>query len=383
MQRNANRRTSIHVIAAVSAACVLAGAARAAELSQPAQDYIKLRAQTKAVVGLRPQQLRARLVELRGKVVEVAGTIAGTMSRQGDTIEGKKLISFLLSDGQGGSVIVQCTEDVVQVKPQNKVRALVRLGEDADALDFASLLAIVQEADLPEQWRAENKPPAARVRTAGPAEGAAQPSEGPAAEPSNTGPELVTTVRTPTTPELPEERAAAQPEASRRLTTGTASFEEKVAIYAGIIPLWNPELTEAQADLIARCLLVYSPQYNLDHRLVFAMVACESSFNPLATSPKGAMGLGQLMPGTAAGLGVTDPYDIEQNLRGAIQYLSTQIQRYAGRSNYDMFCLGMASYNAGPNRVASVGRVPNIPETIRYVNKVAALFKELHDKGYP
>ncbi len=377
MKSSAKRRAFIHVVAVVSAACVLVAPSRAAELSQSAQDYIKLRAKTKAVVGLRPQQLRAQLVDLRGKVVEVAGKISGWMWRQGDTIEGKKVISFLLSDGRGGSVIVQCTEDVPQVKPQNKVRALVRLGEDADALDFASLLAIVQEADLPEQWRAQHKPPAAPAGTAGPSEAAVQPDQRSAVEPSNTGPELVTTVRTPTTPESPE------PEASRRLTTGTASFEEKVAIYAGILPLWNRELTEAQADLIARCLLVYSPQHNLDHRLVFAMVACESSFNPLATSHKGAMGLGQLMPGTAAGLGVTDAYDIEQNLRGAIQYLATQIHRYAGRSNYDMFCLGVASYNAGPTRVANVGRVPNIPETIRYVNKVAALFKELHDKGYP
>jgi soluble lytic murein transglycosylase-like protein len=383
MEKNANRQAFTPLIAMLCAACVFGGSAHAAELPGPAQEYIKLRAKTEAVVGLSIRQVRSRLVDLRGKVVEVAGTISGTMSRQGDTIEGKKLISFLLNDGQGGSAIVQCTEDVPQVKPQNKVRALVQLGEDADALDFASLLAIVQEADLPKQWRAQNKPPAAPAGAAGPSDAAAQPGERSAAKPSNTGPELVTTVRTPTTPESPEERAAAQPEASSRLTTGAASFEEKVAIYAGIFPLWNPELTEAQADLIARCLLVYSPQHNLDHRLVFAMIACESSFNPLATSPKGAMGLGQLMPGTAAGLGVTDPYDIEQNLRGAIQYLATQIHRYAGRSNYDMFCLGVASYNAGPTRVASVGRVPNIPETIRYVNKVAALFKELHDKGYP
>ncbi|MFQ5811161.1 MAG: lytic transglycosylase domain-containing protein [Armatimonadota bacterium] len=360
----------------IAAACALRLGdlpAAAAALPQGAQDYIKLRAKTQAVVGLRLAQARAQLKELRGKVLEMAGTITGTMSRQGDSIEGKKLISFLLNDGHGGSAIVQCTEGIPEVKAQNKVRVLVRLEPDADKLDFTPMLAIVREADLPEQWRDQERRAAAALQP--PVD---VPGEPGAATPANVGPRTLTTVITPA---MPAGAHLAGP--GTTLPVGTPDFEQKVAIYANLIKLFNAELTDAQRDLIARCLLYYSPQFDLDHRLVFAMVAAESGFNPLATSPKGAMGLGQLMPGTAAGLGVTDAYDIEQNLRGAIQYLSTQVHRYADRSNYDMFCLGMASYNAGPNRVANAGKVPNIPETIRYVNRVAKLFKELHDKGYP
>jgi soluble lytic murein transglycosylase-like protein len=355
----------------IAATCALrlgdlpAGAAAA--LPQKAQDYIKLRAKTQAVVGLRLAQARAQLKELRGKVLEMSGTINGTMSRQGDSIEGKKLISFLLNDGHGGSAIIQCTEGVPEVKPRNKVRVLVRLDPDADKLDFTPMLAIVREADLPEQWRRQEQ------RATAPLPGASAK-----ATPANVGPRTLTTVITPAMPAGVEHVGP-----GTALPLGTPDFEQKVAIYANLIKLFNAELTDAQRDLIARCLLHYSPRFDLDHRLVFAMVAAESRFNPLATSPKGAMGLGQLMPGTAAGLGVTDAYDIEQNLRGSMQYLSTQMHRYADRSNYDMFCLGMASYNAGPNRVANAGGVPNIPETIRYVNRVAKLFKELHDKGYP
>jgi len=365
------RRSSLILgIILLSAAFLRAGPVRAAALPQPAQDYIKLRAKTQAVVDLPLQQLRAQLEKLRGKVVEIAGTITGTMSRGGQSIEGKKLISFLLNDGRGGSVIVQCTEGIAEVQPRNRVRVLVRLDADAQTVDFSPLVAIVRETDLPKQWRegATQRQGASAQRQPGDADADRQPE--------NVGPELVTTVRTPMTLTALEQRRA-------QLTLNSSDFEQNVGIYANLIPLWNPELTPGQCDLIARCILVYSPTYNLDHRLVFAMVACESSFNPLATSPKGAMGLGQLMPGTAAGLGVSDAYDIEQNLRGSIEYLAAQVHRYAGYSNYDMFCRGVAAYNAGPNRVAKAGGVPNIPETIRYVNRVAKLFKELYDKGYP
>lgn len=378
-----SRRILGRAVMVVLATAVAVGAhgareAAAPALSPSAQDYIKLRAKMEAVVNIPLQELRTRLHELRGKVVELAGTIIGTMSRRGEAIEGKKLISFLLNDGKTGSAIVQCTEGLAEVRSQNRVRVLVRLDADTPALDFVPMLAIVREADLPKQWReqtGERSPGslAGERRASSPSHTSGASSTGP---PASVGPEMVTTVRTPTMPNAPD-----QPRPT--LSLDTPNFEQIVDIYANLICLWNSELTPAERDLIARCILVYSPQYKLDHRLIFAMVACESSFNPLATSPKGARGLGQLMPGTAAGLGVSDSYNIEQNLRGAIRYLSTQIHRYAGRSNYDMFCLGMASYNAGPNRVAKAGRVPNIPETIRYVNRVAKLFKELHDKGYP
>lgn len=97
--------------------------------------------------------------------------------------------------------------------------------------------------------------------------------------------------------------------------------------------------------------------------LMDAMLIQESRYNPMALSPKGAFGLGQLMPGTARQLGV-DRYSLHGNLRGAARYLSWQLREF-GRVD-----LALAAYNAGPGRVRSVRRIPRITETQNYVSKI-------------
>ena len=104
-------------------------------------------------------------------------------------------------------------------------------------------------------------------------------------------------------------------------------------------------------------------RHGVDPALLGALVWTESSFDPGAVSPAGAIGLGQLLPGTAAELGV-DPRDPEANVDGAARYLRQQLDRFGDTR------LALAAYNAGPGRVAAAGGVPDIPETTAYVARV-------------
>lgn len=108
-------------------------------------------------------------------------------------------------------------------------------------------------------------------------------------------------------------------------------------------------------------------QYGVDPVLLAAMARTESGFNPSATSPAGAQGLMQLMPGTAKGLGVTDPFDPAQSVQGAAQLMRDLLDRF-GRVDE-----ALAGYNAGPGAVIRYGGVPPYAETQGYVRKILAL----------
>ena len=131
-----------------------------------------------------------------------------------------------------------------------------------------------------------------------------------------------------------------------------------------------------QARLYSKTIKIYSRIYGVDEELIYAIVRQESCFNEGAHSYVGAIGLMQLMPKTAQGLRVNDPWNPEHNIQGGIKYISEMLTRFKGRPK-----LAIAAYNAGPGNVKKYKGIPPFKETKNYVKKVYAEYQRLKSEG--
>ncbi len=168
--------------------------------------------------------------------------------------------------------------------------------------------------------------------------------------------------------------------------------DEGNATYFTNIP--GPDRAKVRLPLIQRQTKIKGPNYSpaearkgyesviteagtifaVDPDLVKAVIRAESNFNARAVSPKGALGLMQLMPDTAREMNVSDPFDPVANIHGGVRYLSQLLDLLKGN-----LPLALAAYNAGPARVVGQDRLPHIAETRNYVGKVLNYYRGLKD----
>ncbi|MGL4818877.1 MAG: lytic transglycosylase domain-containing protein [Bacilli bacterium] len=149
-------------------------------------------------------------------------------------------------------------------------------------------------------------------------------------------------------------------------TTGAASTIETMHTYDKSSSLAMDGMPSTYDELI----LASSKKYGMDPRLIKSIMKHESNFDPNCVSHAGAAGLMQLMPITAEVSGVTDRFDVKQNIDGAVKYIRRMYDKHDGD-----LVLTLASYNAGPGNVAKYGGVPPFKETQNYIKKVTSTYE--------
>jgi len=125
---------------------------------------------------------------------------------------------------------------------------------------------------------------------------------------------------------------------------------------------WGKNASDRQYDQIIRRI---AQQYDVDPELIHSIIKAESNYDSQAVSPKGAVGLMQLMPDTAKEYGVSNRYDPIENIEGGTKFLKDLFQTYDQRDD-----LVLAAYNAGPGAVKKHKGIPPYPETVQYIQRV-------------
>ena len=339
--------------------CTLALIAAAAPVHASAypqaDQYFAVRDHAQAVVETFSQEdVQTQAQKFMGKLLEVKGAVSGVFD---STTQG----SLILQPGNGPSITVMLPAgkrltDFPILDVGNSVRLLCRVATMGDGAASGSLEMVVAvkeyEASRIDEGRAK--------------EVAAKKAE------EEKKAAAVARRQQPTTTRLGSRGMSASP----ARYSGRYSRAQLIELYGGAVRYFNRRLSVGESQKIASLILDYSNRYDLDARLVMAVIACESNFNANAVSPVGAMGLGQLMPGTAAGLGVGNAWDASANLEGSTRLLKSHINDMSagGRPTKEAIKLALACYNAGAGAVRKYKGIPPYRETQNYVRKIIRLY---------
>ncbi len=315
-------------------AALLFGAGITAAQAASEADYFGARGKVTVTPVADPSRLTLDLAAYAGKILELTGAITGTYTSADGT-------GYLLRLDANQMVILQAKANDADIAVGNVVRVLARAPKDGSVLEHLAI-----------------------VVTKGGSAGSVMDDENPDTMDVDRRPPVVYTPSRPVTP-------AQEPDPIFVDAAGLAQRPDVVAMYAAKIKEFNKRVDDATATQIAFHILDKSEQNGVDPRLIMALIARESRFNRHAVSRAGAMGLGQLMPGTAAGLGVRDAFDIPSNIDGTVRYITTQLRSFGRLS------LALAAYNAGPGAVRRYNGIPPYRETQNYVRLVWETYAEL------
>ena len=141
-------------------------------------------------------------------------------------------------------------------------------------------------------------------------------------------------------------------------------FRQKMGLVVGYIQNYNRRLASEDLMNIAQAIVQFSDRYSIDYRLLTSLIAIESGFRRDAVSSSGAIGMGQLKPGTAHWLGVVDPYNPVDNIAGTARFLSWLMQRYNGKLEF-----ALSAYYQGPGFVDKNGIAPVCMPYLEKVNR--------------
>ena len=163
---------------------------------------------------------------------------------------------------------------------------------------------------------------------------------------------------------------SSQAVATPRLTNFYDPDSIQVSILEQMVTKFNPRLSTDKKEVIIQSIIAESQNNDFDPLLIASVIAAESSFRPKAVSPCEARGLMQITDCVSQIMNISNPFDIRQNIYAGTRYLKNLCHQFG------QFELFLAAYNAGPTRVARLGRVPRIKETIDYIQRVSSFYHD-------
>jgi soluble lytic murein transglycosylase-like protein len=327
----------------------------------PSEQYLTLRRLYPPRPGLTPQILGADPNTYRGMTLELEGTLSGVV-RAGD--DGALL---MLTTERYGHLNLTMSLLPTWIQPGARLRVLVVAmgapeGEIVAGTPDMQVVAVASASDIGAAELEIKQKDAARAEQERQRDAARYASR--SLRSSRSGYAL--TGRTFT----------------NVLQTLSPAAQGAFPKYRDFILRWNSRLSDGEANAITASILTFSERYDVDPRLMVALIIAESDFRPGITSHAGAMGIAQLMPDEVQRLGLTNPYDPVQNIAGATFLIKERLCKYSGSGSYrdaDMrqILLAIASYNAGMGAVKKYGGVPPYRETQNYVKKIEQIYRQL------